>query len=386
MLEKSLKFARFDNKDIDIKRSPITNLVNIFFHVGLKIYQILKNFKREKSINFIFKTNQIWLIFVLALSLFAQQADAQVQTTAEGVKPLHSQKTKEKQPKNKRNQGKDHQKKKALSKKIPKDYCHRGINKGKPKCAVKSGHITAYNIHTGRRVKDLPLTTKSGGLTKEGRKKMLSLLADPKTKKECPYGYDFNFDYAGSASWRMYDCYVQDRLIAYLYRVAHHFDSEVQIVSALRANERKTSRHHNGHAVDFKIIGVSAKEVFQYCKDHFPLVGIGYYPTSQFVHLDVGREDDQAFWIDSSGAGEEAAYLSGVSQEQKGVAKEAQPSMIKTIKKQLSKNYATFNKQKEERIARKKRQEAKLARKKAKEKAAKEKASRKKSEKAKKTK
>ncbi len=244
---------------------------------------------------------------------------------------------------------------KKTKKKIDKNTCPRGIHRGEPKCHVKSGHINAVNIHTGKRVKDFPLITTSGGLTKDGRKKMLELLSDPKTKQKCPYGYTFNFSYQGSASWRMYDCYVQDRLIAYLYRVAHHFDSDIQIVSALRANKKKTNKHHNGHAVDFKIVGVPAKEVFEYCKTHFPLVGIGYYPTTGFVHLDVGREDEQAFWVDTSGSGDDANYQSGVSQEQKGVAKEAQPRMIKTIEKQLNKNYEAFKKQKAALIAKEER-------------------------------
>jgi hypothetical protein len=347
MLEKNLKFAKIDPKNIDIKTSAITILVNILFHVGRKTYQNLIDFKSKK-------------ISKLLLSLICF-------TLVSLLSPIEVQ-SQEKKGSKKANQAVAKQKTKKKTQKIPKDHCKRGINRGKPKCAVKSGHITAYNIHTGKKVKDLLLTNPSGGLLKEGRKQMLQLLADPKTKKQCPYGYTFNFDYSGGASWRMYDCYVQDRLIIYLYRVAHHFDSEVQIVSALRANERKTSRHHNGHAIDFKIVGVPAKEVFQYCKDHFPLVGIGYYPTSNFVHLDVGREDEQAFWIDSSGAGEEASYLSGVSQEQKGVAKEAQPRMMKTIEKQLQKNYNAFKKQKDAKIARQKALEARLARQKAKKK------------------
>jgi hypothetical protein len=350
------KITKYLDKSIKIinQTEAITLKQDFSFLVRERIYQ--------KSINLLsllcpFLKNQIQLTFglkskLLILILFIILINLiPLQTYSQEAKPQVNQ---QKKSNTSKNQSKN-QSKKPKKKKIDKNACPRGIHRGAPKCHIASGHINAVNIHTGKRVKDLLLITKSGGLTKEGRKKFLELLSDPKTKQQCPYGYTFNFDYQGSASWRMYDCYVQDRLIAYLYRVAYHFDSDLQIVSALRANERKTSRHHNGHAVDFKIIGVHAKEVFEYCKNHFPLVGIGYYPTTGFVHLDVGREDEQAFWIDTSGAGDDANYQSGVSQEQKGVAKEAQPRMIKTIEKQISKNYEAFKKQKAAYIAKKER-------------------------------
>ena len=66
---------------------------------------------------------------------------------------------------------------------------------------------------------------------------------------------------------------------------------------------------------------MKAKKVWEYAKKTFPLVGIGYYPKTGFVHLDVGRDHHQAFWIDKSGSGESARYKSGVSQVQRGRAR-----------------------------------------------------------------
>jgi hypothetical protein len=349
MLKKLVKYLDKSTNMLEWTQT-ITLNQDFSFLVRARTYQkpinllsfLWKSFKKNNQLFWIMKI--MFLRFLILITLVSiLPVDTLAQEKSPSVKVSKSvAKTSKKSSKKPR-------------KKIDKNACPRGIHRGEPKCHVKSGHINAVNIHTGKRVKDLALTTASGGLTKEGRKKMLELLSDPKTKQKCPYGYTFNFNYQGSASWRMYDCYVQDRLIAYLYRVAHHFDSDVQIVSALRANERKTSRHHNGHAVDFKIVGVPAKEVFEYCKNHFPLVGIGYYPTTGFVHLDVGREDEQAFWVDTSGSGDDANYQSGVSQEQKGVAKDAQPRMIKTIEKQLNKNYEAFKKQKAALIAKEER-------------------------------
>jgi hypothetical protein len=215
---------------------------------------------------------------------------------------------------------------------------------------------------------------------------MLALLGDWREKVSCGYGYRFNYKYKGRASWRMYDCYVQDRLLWYLYLVGHHFDSEIQIVSGLRSKERKTSRHHNGHAVDFRVAGVDAKKVWEFCKKTFPLVGIGYYPTTHFVHLDVGRDSHQAYWIDKSGSGEDALYKSGVSQEQRGRARKSQAGMIKSIKRSLSRHYQRFTVLRDAWLKRQKQRERAAKRKAAKRKAAKRKAAKKKAAKRKATK
>jgi len=248
--------------------------------------------------------------------------------------------------------------------------CRRGIHKGRKQCKVKRFHINVRHINRGIVHKELRLIGEQRNITKEGRKVMLELLSDWRTKERCSYGYTFNYEYSGRASWRMYDCYVQDRLLWYLYLVGHHFDSEIQIVSGLRSEERKSSRHHNGHAVDFRVAGVKAKEVWDYCKKTFPLAGIGYYPSTGFVHLDVGRDSHQAYWVDSSGSGESAQYKSGVSQVQRGRAQKSQAGMIRSIKGMLSRHYKKFKKQRADwlkrQAARKKRAERRRKRRKAK--------------------
>ena len=39
----------------------------------------------------------------------------------------------------------------------------------------------------------------------------------------------------------------------------------------------------------------------------FQHIGVGYYPNSNFVHVDV-RDGPSAFWIDYSGPGQDAMY------------------------------------------------------------------------------
>ena len=258
-------------------------------------------------------------------------------------------------------------------KKKPKkpSKCRRGIHKGRKLCTIERGHISLYHINRGKRHKSLRLIDDQRRVISEAREIMLEFLSDWRSKKKCKKGFSFNYEYKGRASWKMYDCYVQDRLLWYLYLIGHHFDSEIQIVSGLRAHERKTSRHHNGHAVDFRVKGVKAKEVWEYSKKTFPLVGIGYYPKTKFVHLDVGRDHHQAFWVDSSGSGESASYRAGVSQVQRGRAKKSQSGMISSIKRSLKRHYKSFKakqkaylKRKKRRLERKKKRAARAKRRK----------------------
>lgn len=102
-----------------------------------------------------------------------------------------------------------------------------------------------------------------------------------------------------------------ERLLWLFAEVAQHFDAPIEIVSGFRGNARGSSRHRTGEAIDFRVIGVDPKRVYEYCKG-FPRVGVGYYPRSQFVHLDV--RERSYWWIDDSGPGQRSRYRKGVAQ------------------------------------------------------------------------
>jgi hypothetical protein len=69
-----------------------------------------------------------------------------------------------------------------------------------------------------------------------------------------------------------------------------------------------------GLACDFRVEGVKTAELRDYLRHTFDKVGVGYYPNSSFVHLDV-RKDRSAFWIDYSGPGERAVYSPSPDQD-----------------------------------------------------------------------
>jgi LysM repeat protein len=99
------------------------------------------------------------------------------------------------------------------------------------------------------------------------------------------------------------------RLIVLLQQVADRFPGKTfEIISGYRPYEEgHESKHSLGRAMDFRIVGASNREVYDYIKK-LPNVGAGYYPNSAFVHLDV--RDRTTLWVDSSGAGQKPRYTS----------------------------------------------------------------------------
>jgi uncharacterized protein YcbK (DUF882 family) len=97
------------------------------------------------------------------------------------------------------------------------------------------------------------------------------------------------------------------RLLGLLAQVSDHFGGRpIHIVSGYRLPggfTRDSSQHVAGNAVDFRIPGVPLTELRDYCS-HFASVGVGYYPRSQFVHLDVRQK--AARWTDWSLPGQAA--------------------------------------------------------------------------------
>lgn len=107
---------------------------------------------------------------------------------------------------------------------------------------------------------------------------------------------------------------MESRLISLLYATARHFDNaKLTIISGFRSAKvarmkgNPRSPHKRGVACDFRIEGVALPVLRDYLRNTFHGVGVGYYPISNFVHLDVGRKQD-AFWIDYSGPGQRAQY------------------------------------------------------------------------------
>ncbi len=101
---------------------------------------------------------------------------------------------------------------------------------------------------------------------------------------------------------------IDPQLITLLSHVYDHFGGRpLQIVSGYRNQRKQTSNHFKGRASDIRIEGVSSKkiEAFAETLDRGGM-GIGIYPRSQFVHIDV-RSPPSYRWTDFSPPNSNAA-------------------------------------------------------------------------------
>lgn len=101
------------------------------------------------------------------------------------------------------------------------------------------------------------------------------------------------------------------RLITNLYKISRHYKGRtIRIYSGYRSPRAsylgRRSKHTVGRAVDFAVDGISTRNLRDYLRRTFKSSGIGYYPNTSFVHLDVRKQP--AFWVDYSGKGEDPRY------------------------------------------------------------------------------
>lgn len=71
----------------------------------------------------------------------------------------------------------------------------------------------------------------------------------------------------------------------------------IELVSVYRAQqgESATSPHRDGRAIDFRIRGVQLRDIRDYLWRKYREVGVGWYPSGQFVHMDT-----RPTWHDTS--------------------------------------------------------------------------------------
>lgn len=100
------------------------------------------------------------------------------------------------------------------------------------------------------------------------------------------------------------------RLMRALAYLADHFNGRtIVVVSAYRSqkgDDSGASRHSTGEAIDIRVEGVPNEVLRDYCLT-LNKVGVGYYPRSSFVHIDVRSK--AVYWVDWSRPGEPPLYL-----------------------------------------------------------------------------
>lgn len=103
---------------------------------------------------------------------------------------------------------------------------------------------------------------------------------------------------------------IDPRLLRQVALVSDHFGGRtLEVISSFRPRRRGQftahSRHNVGHAIDFRVEGVSNRALRDYCRT-LAATGCGFYPRSVFVHMDT--RDESAYWVDWSRPGERPRY------------------------------------------------------------------------------
>jgi len=88
-----------------------------------------------------------------------------------------------------------------------------------------------------------------------------------------------------------------------IYDIQLHFKaSAIRVISGYRTPGRGGhSNHGRGRAIDFIVPGASDEEVAKYARSRGH-TGVGTYPSSGFVHVDV--RSASYYWVDNSGPGQ----------------------------------------------------------------------------------
>jgi uncharacterized protein YcbK (DUF882 family) len=93
---------------------------------------------------------------------------------------------------------------------------------------------------------------------------------------------------------------IEPRLLTILSHVYDHYNKPIELLSGFRNQRKTTSYHYKASASDIRVEGVTPKQLRAFVETlDSGGMGIGLYPRSQFVHVDV-RPPPSYRWIDYS--------------------------------------------------------------------------------------
>lgn len=91
----------------------------------------------------------------------------------------------------------------------------------------------------------------------------------------------------------------------------------IEFVSAYRAGrgESYSSPHRKAHALDFRIRGVKLGEIRDYLWKKYTDVGIGWYPSEGFIHMDTRPKQGDTAWTFVNGDNRYHPYWAEVARK-----------------------------------------------------------------------
>jgi len=87
---------------------------------------------------------------------------------------------------------------------------------------------------------------------------------------------------------------IHPRLISVIYEAARHFEAPYVVITSGYRPGSKSSMHYWGRAADIQIPGVPCRKLAEHLRTH-GFVGVGVYPRTGGVHVDIRRES--YYWI-----------------------------------------------------------------------------------------
>ena len=142
--------------------------------------------------------------------------------------------------------------------------------------AGELGRFTIQLVNTGEEL-EVKLNLATGEVEAEGYRRLRHLMRCQRTTAETP---------------------IDPRLIGLLYRISQRTGQKIMLVSGFRApmySLATLSFHTRGMAADIRIPGMTPLMVRDLAES-MGVKGIGYYPVSGFVHVDV--RDQLTTWTD----------------------------------------------------------------------------------------
>ncbi|HEV3032365.1 MAG TPA: DUF882 domain-containing protein [Polyangia bacterium] len=142
--------------------------------------------------------------------------------------------------------------------------------------AGQKGHFVVRSVNTGEEL-EVRLDLASGEVEATSYRALRHLMRCQRTGAETP---------------------MDPRLIELLYRIATRTRQKIELVSGFRApmfSLATLSYHTRGMAADIRVPGMTPLMVRDLARA-MGVKGIGYYPVSQFVHVDV--RDEHQEWTD----------------------------------------------------------------------------------------
>ena len=153
--------------------------------------------------------------------------------------------------------------------------------------ATQAPPLRLKHLRTKARL-ELMLFDAQGRLRRSALAELRAFLTDPRTSIDHPI------------HWRLATLLVAT--------AAAYPGKHLEVVSGYRHKNKhhKRSKHTRGRAIDFRVEGVPNRVLFERVRKSFADVGVGYYPNSTFIHLDV--RERSAIWVDYSGPGQTPCY------------------------------------------------------------------------------